>query len=616
MANTQSPLEILVGIVADTESSKAGLQAQLRKLSQELQGLELGVKIDDSGLKGLGETASTTYKNVASEGSKAAKKIAAEFSNMEQKATHAISDIAKEFKGKGKDFTIKTDFDIQDGVRSLKGLQVDVKQTEDIIERISYGVKTLDSGEMSLVQTSVKNINAETYNLSKNLNDVNSKLRILHQEGKISSDTFDEMSQRASVLTNSSGFKELGNDIKLAVSEQKILTDSLKEQEAVEKKLQDARQKTLNQLEKMSQAGRIDYSQAGAFSDAANSTKSIEDMDKLRHSIALAAQEYSQVTKAASSASTSFTNLNHRIEDLTISTKLSAREAEIWRSKYNSTTSAQGIKEINRELTVHLNKQKQINADLKAQEANQKKINNLINQMTAAQNKNPKAFSMNAEFDSLLSQVKQIDPASKGAAKSIDGVSTSFGRMKAEATAAGRESMTLMDSFRVAMEKFPVWMAASTAFYGTVRSMRDAISQIIDMDSQMTVLRRVAGDGVDVNKVLEESVALAGKLGNEIADINEGFIAFARQGFRGEELTKMAEYATLLGNISELNVEDAASVLTAGLKGFNIEAENAIGIVDSLNEVDNNYSITTLQLAEAMQRSAGAASTYGKQSAA
>ena len=203
--------------------------------------------------------------------------------------------------------------------------------------------------------------------------------------------------------------------------------------------------------------------------------------------------------------------------------------------------------------------------------------------------------------------VKQIESANEA----LNSLRGQVQRLGADSTMAMRNSMSVVDAFKVAMERFPIWMAASTAFYGTVRSIRDAMQQIVQLDSQMTVLRRVGGDAVDVNKTLEESVRLAQKLGNEIADINEGFIAFARQGYKGEELTQMAEYATLLGNISDMNVEESASVLTAALKGFGLEAEKAIHVVDSLNEVDNNYAITTQQLAESLQRAAGASYTYG-----
>ncbi|WP_117595754.1 phage tail tape measure protein, partial [Bacillus paralicheniformis] len=44
---------------------------------------------------------------------------------------------------------------------------------------------------------------------------------------------------------------------------------------------------------------------------------------------------------------------------------------------------------------------------------------------------------------------------------------------------------------------------------------------------------------------------------------------------------------------------------------FNISASESIHIVDALNEVDNNYAISTKQLAEAMSRSASTARTFG-----
>ncbi len=199
----------------------------------------------------------------------------------------------------------------------------------------------------------------------------------------------------------------------------------------------------------------------------------------------------------------------------------------------------------------------------------------------------------------------------KEASSAVSSYRTQIRTLAADATEATKNSMGVVDAFKVAMERFPVWMAASTAFYGTVRSIRSAVTQIVDIDSQLTVLKRVSNGQLDVNRTLEESIALAKQLGNEIQDVNNGFIEFARQGYRGDELTQMTEYATLLGNISDMDVSESSSILTAALKGFNKEASEGIRVVDALNEVDNNYAINSKQLAEALQRSAGAAYTYG-----
>lgn len=162
-----------------------------------------------------------------------------------------------------------------------------------------------------------------------------------------------------------------------------------------------------------------------------------------------------------------------------------------------------------------------------------------------------------------------------------------------------------------AMARIPIYAVGVAAMYAPITALRDALRQIVELDSQMTVLDRVSNGQIKTNQAMEDSIGIAERLGNTIAEVNEGLINFARQGYRGADLTAITEVATVMGNVSDLSIEDSASSLTAAMKAFNIEAEDSIRIVDSLNEVDNNYSITTKQLAQSIQKSAGVANTFG-----
>src|SRR5690606_34422038 len=51
--------------------------------------------------------------------------------------------------------------------------------------------------------------------------------------------------------------------------------------------------------------------------------------------------------------------------------------------------------------------------------------------------------------------------------------------------------------------------------------------------------------------------------------------------------------------------------LIATMNAFNIEAEESIRIVDAFNEVDNNFAVSTKQLAEGMSKAASTAKTFG-----
>ena len=110
--------------------------------------------------------------------------------------------------------------------------------------------------------------------------------------------------------------------------------------------------------------------------------------------------------------------------------------------------------------------------------------------------------------------------------------------------------------------------------------------QVIELDTQMTSLTRVSNGEIIPKEILQDSIKLAERLGNTIAEINSGLETFARQGFRGEGLIAMTEAATLFSNISDLGVDDASSGLTSMIKGFQLLPEEVMSSVDAINEVD------------------------------
>lgn len=519
--STNNPMEILVHLTANEESSQTTLNAQIDELSKKLKDLELNINIDERSAKALEDLSKIDFSSMQKtmQGAEDAVKRFGNEADNTKKTLSGIGDEAKGvFSGIGREADGAGDQIAGTFNDAQKRIQKSFSHLGDDFQRVmGRGVSEVDELKkafhgMDASFSSVEEILSEDLVTGETRKIKSIEASYKNLQGQIEQVKFvakDFIAGEGDTLI----------PLWVPDSEVKVLDATMKNMEQATKKAND-------QLHRLSSTGKITSDQFKELSADVNKFSSAGDVDKF----------------------------NRRLFDAQQNTK-------------------------------------KLNEEAKEQVKIQEQIRKLENDIVRVQQKDPRGFGKDPASNEMLNTLKSIDPAAKGASNAVKGVSDNFDRMKAEATAAGRESMTVMDSFKVAMEKFPVWMAASTAFYGTVRSIRDAISQIIDMDSQMTVLRRVAGDGVDVNRVLSESVQLAGKLGNEIADINEGFIAFARQGFRDEELTKMAEYATLLGNISELDVENAASVLTAGLKGFGIEAENAIRIVDSLNEVDINLSL-------------------------
>src|SRR6185437_7917626 len=287
MSLSNNPLELLVKIGVNTEESKANLNAQLEKLTGQLKDLNVGITFNDKDMKDtianigdmkkkLEEVAHTSQevakkqREIEAAAGQAADQIGISFGKSKDRILTSLGDVKKAFEGQ--DFTVKTDIDIKSGQEVLKGFQVDVKKTGDIVERTTYQLRE-KGDQMAFEPVSKKVVDKAQYDMSKGFNDTTDSLRQLRQEGKISEQMFESLSKKTSEVSESSGFKELGKDIKQATIDHKQFVDAKKEEEATEKRLQDARQRTLDQLERMSHSGKLDHSQAGAFGDSVNNAK-------------------------------------------------------------------------------------------------------------------------------------------------------------------------------------------------------------------------------------------------------------------------------------------------------------------------------------------------------
>lgn len=217
----------------------------------------------------------------------------------------------------------------------------------------------------------------------------------------------------------------------------------------------------------------------------------------------------------------------------------------------------------------------------------------------------------NRALNSYVAAASKITAQTPNAIREMDKLKMQFREISSNVRSATSHVLSFGQQLQIAMSRIPVWMTGMTMFYLPLRGLQDAVRQIIEIDSQLTVLERVSNGQMDVNDTLRESIALAEKLGNTIQQVNEGMISFAKQGFRGDDLTLMTEYATLLGNISDMSVEESASTITAAVKGLNLEIKESLHVINALNEVDNNFSVSTQDLATSLMKSAGAANVYG-----
>lgn len=82
----------------------------------------------------------------------------------------------------------------------------------------------------------------------------------------------------------------------------------------------------------------------------------------------------------------------------------------------------------------------------------------------------------------------------------------------------------------------------------------------------------------------------------------ESVTEFRKNSFNDEDSANLAYVASLLQNVADeqMSAGDAASFLIAEIKAFNIEAEDAMTIIDQINEVSNNFAVSSGDLVKSL----------------
>jgi TP901 family phage tail tape measure protein len=175
----------------------------------------------------------------------------------------------------------------------------------------------------------------------------------------------------------------------------------------------------------------------------------------------------------------------------------------------------------------------------------------------------------------------------------------------------GMHTQTFAEAVRNGVDHILLFKTAGSIVMGLQQGFQQLFRTLYEIDGQVTQLMRVLPETTDFNEMMEDAVRLSTELGRTITDINEGLITFARSGFNNVDTRFLTEAATLMANVSDLTVFEGSETLTSAITLFNIKARDSIQVVNKLNEVDNDYAISTAQLATSIARAGGTAASFG-----
>lgn len=160
----------------------------------------------------------------------------------------------------------------------------------------------------------------------------------------------------------------------------------------------------------------------------------------------------------------------------------------------------------------------------------------------------------------------------------------------ASAKTSGSHIESLAESFKTAISRTITWTLTMGSLYGSLHALQSTVDTIIQIDSQMTQLKRVMSGSTDFEGMLQNGIDLSNELGRTLNQTLDVMIDFARQGFNEVDTTNLSKTALLMQNISEMTPKESVDALTSAMIAFNIESSKSIKIADSINEINKLVS--------------------------
>lgn len=219
----------------------------------------------------------------------------------------------------------------------------------------------------------------------------------------------------------------------------------------------------------------------------------------------------------------------------------------------------------------------------------------------------------------LEGQVKQkpINIAVKAEALSKAGRATKD--FTANLNSAKTSGKSLGDAFGnigaqigLAMNKMLLWKVAGDVIFGTMRQIQDAQQYIIDLNKEMTNIRIVTNMSAEsANNLSKEYNGLAKEYGATTIEVAQAATEWLRAGKSQEDTTELIKSSLMMSKLANMDAATATEKLGAVMNGFNLQAEQSIGVLDRLVALDNAYQTSTEEIITAMQRSSAVAQSSG-----
>lgn len=298
-----------------------------------------------------------------------------------------------------------------------------------------------------------------------------------------------------------------------------------------------------------------------------------------------------------------------------ISGTVSSMQTEL--DNYNKDSATMEEKAAAYEKLINLSKQYKLeleglNTQLRNENSNSAsttKALNLQREISSIWNKHGATIKTNTEAYKKFKEVQdklKIGIGEKGGYANVKVAGEDVANLKKVLTETG----VITDGLSTKMRKlFDVHLKTAITMMG-IHALQQGFSQLVDnvkeIDSALTQLKIVSGESeIAIEKFADKAFKAAEKIGSSATDIMSSTETWSRLGYSLNDSLSLAITTAQFSNVGNISVEDATTSMTAILKAYSKNQQNAPEdaqkIADILTNVGEKYAISASELGEALK---------------
>lgn len=213
------------------------------------------------------------------------------------------------------------------------------------------------------------------------------------------------------------------------------------------------------------------------------------------------------------------------------------------------------------------------------------------------------------KYNDYMASVKSFLDSLNDSNKPVSELSANLTELENEAASLGVTAQTAGQRFASLFKQRFSSMAIMMAFMKIRQALSSIYTNVVDVNAAMIELKKVTDETSGAyDSFLKRAATRATDIGVSLSDYINAVADAARLGYSVSDSEQIGYAATIYKNVGDgiESISDASGAIIAMMKAFNMQADEAIDIVDKYNEVGNNFAISSEGIGTALQKSASA----------